>query len=320
MKLRGLYRCRLPYEIEVETGSKINDIQFTDLGRLVTILPLVWTDPGYKPTQQLTDLLGPETEGTTRYKLFPERAVLAVNTLRIAIDFEWNQFPPFPAKSEPLETELLKQAEDINDRYLRVLRDILVSQGQIRPTNLLIWDIRFISESGRWEPGRSSSAELTVALLKPSVSLKVASHLQSGQLPELWREVWLEAVDAIYRDERQAALLGAVAAEVFIKQYLQNKAPSPRPAGLSPFLQARSRKPMIDFFDDGLLSATGKSLRAEKLLLYDSVDLLFQVRNKVAHKAKAEYNEGPSTISVGTDDVKNYLRDLLSAIQWIQTI
>lgn len=65
-------------------------------------------------------------------------------------------------------------------------------------------------------------------------------------------------------------------------------------------------------FDKGLKAVCGKSLREEDRNLYKAIDLLFQDRNKIAHRGGAGLSPD--------DTLKEHIRSAKSVFKWLDGI
>jgi hypothetical protein len=130
----------------------------------------------------------------------------------------------------------------------------------------------------------------TVALEREDFA-HVARHLGQGDEPPL-AEVLL--ADAVYLageqhpDPGRAVLTAAIALEVRVKEVLREGA-SPQAQRVVDLMLDSPRdwpQPAAALFDKATGAVLGRSLRNEQRTIYNDVDRLFQVRNRIAHRGE----------------------------------
>jgi len=113
---------------------------------------------------------------------------------------------------------------------------------------------------------------------------------------------------------RQAVLLAAVACEIKIKDVITTLATSEQRPLVDLLLENPREWTMAaaSLFDKGLKAVCGKSLREEDRNLYKKIDLLFQDRNKIAHR-------GGTGVSPDST-LKEHISSAKSAFEWLNGI
>jgi hypothetical protein len=136
---------------------------------------------------------------------------------------------------------------------------------------------------------RSEESALTV-----DVVAELAPLLAAGDRPGLADEFLVDAKHFTWRgdvtDLRRAVLLAAIACEVKAKERLEEKASTDAGALLSAVLGgARSGVNFrtLALFDSLAKSVVGRSLRDDDRPLFNRVEKLFELRNRVAHRGQA---------------------------------
>lgn len=113
---------------------------------------------------------------------------------------------------------------------------------------------------------------------------------------------------------RYAVLLAAIACEIKVKDAITALA-SPEQQSLVNLLLESPRDwtmTAVSLFGKGLKAICGKSLRDEDRSLYNEIDLLFQDRNRIAHRGG---------IRVSSDNIlRNHIASAKSAFEWLDKL
>lgn len=193
--------------------------------------------------------------------------------------------------------DLVEVAREFAQNYIGLARTIFgqywlgPSESKLKTTwvNQLLDDDGNIIPVAYYDPVRISWHSFDSALSVDANQWLVDSAA-NGDRPELaesfLRDADYAATQTSYPDLRQAVLLAAIACEIKVKDTL-NAMASPEQVPLLTLLLENPRDWSMtasSLFDKAARAICGRSLRDENRNLFKEIDLLFQDRNKIAHK------------------------------------
>jgi hypothetical protein len=169
-------------------------------------------------------------------------------------------------------------------------------------------------------PGQARS--LGSKSLTPSRRTAVLQAIAAGVQPQTEQELLSFARDAIYEGHiRQAVLFLAISCEVAIKtRFFQEDTPA---AAVFEYFEDR-RKGSISSVE--LISSCAERVFGESFKDHDSdahqdIDHLFRARNKVAHRARAEYRDDGNILrSVDEGVLYQWWSSATALIGWLATL
>jgi hypothetical protein len=115
-------------------------------------------------------------------------------------------------------------------------------------------------------------------------------------------------------DLRQAVLLAAVACETKVKTVITTLATEEKQSLVTLLLENPRDWSMsaVSLFDKGLKAICGRSLREEDKNLYKQIDMLFQDRNKIAHRGSAGISS--------PEALRGYVAAATAAFNWLDEL
>jgi hypothetical protein len=216
-------------------------------------------------------------------------------------------------------------AREFAQKYISLVRAELdqfwlgPSESQLKST----WLTLLLDNSGNGiEASYGDPVAVTIYALDNILSEELnAAFIQKvleGAEPDLAATFLTDAQYTVLRANdpnlRQAVLLAAIACEVKIKDTITSLA-TPEQRQLVDLLLDHPRDWTMaasSLYDKGLEAVCGRSLRKENIDLYKDIDLLFQDRNRIAHKGGDR---------VSADDIlKKHIRSAKSVFDWLDGI
>lgn len=216
-------------------------------------------------------------------------------------------------------------AREFVQQYLALTRTQL-GQYWLGPSEFpvrMTWTSELLDSEGNKIPlGINDSLHAEMRLTELAISAedhaRIISQVTEGVQPQLAETFLSDARYTAYNFEhanlRQAVLLAAIACEIKVKEVITTLASSEQAPLVSLLLENPRDWSMgaATLFDKGMNAVCGRSLRDENRNLYKEIDLLFQDRNKIAHK-------GGSGLS--TDDMLlKHISSADSVFQWLNGI
>jgi hypothetical protein len=193
------------------------------------------------------------------------------------------------------------------------------SEFQLRTT----WLSQLIDSDGRVIPVGYNDGFIAVihpvaSALTEETHIELLRRAAEGSKPGLADQFLSDAEYAartpLNPNLRQAVLLAAIACEIKIKDAIATLASVEQQSLVGLLLENPRDWTMAasSLFDKGMKAVCGKSLRDEDRLLYKEIDVLFQDRNKIAHRGGS---------SVSSDDIlRKHIISARSAFEWLEEI
>lgn len=179
-------------------------------------------------------------------------------------------------------------------------------QLQINVTNIeqIDYRVRYFDTTGNrmfWGPeGAHARGEthLTLTLVSPRNKEwnVICQDLISGNMPEIYESLLLDARSVASQEPRRAVLDAATACEVFIENFCETASKS-SPKKVDPIIysalkQSKKREgEVLFYFHEMLKYLFGHSLKDDKPDLYEKLDYLRKTNNSVKHEGKCQYKE-----------------------------
>lgn len=241
-------------------------------------------------------------------------------------------FPSIPITDED-QKALVTVARGILHKLLTLYR-WRGGQLQVNATNIenLNYDLRYFDSANNLinagPGGATGTSQLNVALipLKTIEWKDICQDLISGNMPELYEGLLLDARSVASQEPRRAVLDATTACEVFIKSFCEVASKNRNTDQVVYEALTRSKRKkgeLLFYFHEMLKYLFGHSLKEDNLFLYVKIDCLRLTNNSVKHKGKCQYKEKGKKgkiKKVYAPEAREFINAVEEAIQYTKSL
>ncbi len=149
----------------------------------------------------------------------------------------------------------------------------------------------------------------------------ICQDLISGNTPELYESLLVDAHSVVAQEPRRAVLDAATACEVFIEKYCESAKQNNPKFDSVVYSALTQRAGLLSYFHEVLRYLFRRSLKEEKATIYKELDCLVRTNNFVKHEGLCQYRDDKGkVIQVDSARARAFINAVEEATQYAKSL